>query len=64
MRIVIDPDKCIMAGECCYNHPALFEFGDDDCPRVLVGELSTDAQRLEATQAAAVCPSSAISTVE
>lgn len=61
MKLVIDYDRCIMAGECCYNHPDLFEFGDDDYPRILVGELSTEAQRRGAEQAAAVCPSGAIS---
>ena len=60
MRIELDAETCISSGECCYNHPALFRFGDDDVPVVLVGELTTDQQRVAAAQAAEVCPSGAI----
>ncbi len=63
MRIVLDRERCISAGECCYNHPDLFRFGEDDIPVVLVPEPVTAAQQLEADQAAEVCPSGAI-TVE
>lgn len=62
MKIVIDPDRCIMAGECVYNHPELFAFGDDDgVPLVLVEELDTDELELGARQAVEVCPGGAIS---
>lgn len=61
MRIRIDLDRCSMAGECVYNHPKLFEFGDDDYPHVLVASLHTPQLQLEAEQARSVCPSGAIS---
>lgn len=64
MRIVIDHEKCIMAGECVYNHPGLFAFGDDNLPEVLVAEPSTAAQQLGARQAAEVCPSGAITLLD
>jgi ferredoxin len=63
VRIQIDTDRCAMAGECIYNHPRLFEWGDDDLPRVRVGELHGESDRLEARQAAEVCPSGAITVV-
>jgi ferredoxin len=64
VRIVVDPDACYLSGECVYNHPALFAFGTDAHPSVLVAELITDAERRAARQAAEVCPSGAISIVD
>jgi ferredoxin len=61
MRVLIDRDRCAMAGECVYNHPWLFAFGEDDLPVVLVDVLMTDQQIREGHQAVAVCPSGAIS---
>ena len=60
MRIVVDADTCIASGECCYNHPDLFRFGDDDVPEVLIDEITTPGHRLQADQAIEVCPSGAI----
>ena len=60
MRVTIDLDKCIMAGECVYNHPWLFEFNEDNQASVKVAELTTDEQKLSARQAREVCPSGAI----
>lgn len=60
-RIVIDLDACIMAGECIYNHPEVFAFGDDDFPVVLRPEVADDAAEVAAHQAISVCPSGAIS---
>jgi ferredoxin len=60
MRVTIDLDKCIMAGECVYNHPWLFEFNDDNQASVKVAMLTTDDQKLGARQAREVCPSGAI----
>lgn len=64
MRVEIDRGRCAMAGECVYNHPWLFAFGDDDLPVVLVDVLTEVQQLKEAHQAVAVCPSGAISVVE
>lgn len=63
MKVMIDFSKCYKSGECCYNHPDLFKAGEDGFPRILVTELSTDAERLEADQAIEVCPAQAISIV-
>lgn len=64
MKIVVDPDACFLSGECVYNHPALFAFGAEAHPTVRVAELTTEAERRAARQAAEVCPSGAISLVD
>ena len=64
MKVVIDKERCMMAGECCYNHPWLFAFGEDDYPEVLVSELTTEQQCKEARQSVQVCPSGAILIIE
>lgn len=64
MRVTIDLDRCIMAGECVYNHPWLFEFDDENFPRTRVAVLSTDEQMNAARQAREVCPSGAIQLVD
>lgn len=62
VRIVIDPERCEVAGECIYNHPDYFEWGEDDLPIVLIAEMGNDNDRRHAEQAIAGCPSGAIST--
>ena len=64
MKISIDLERCAMAGECVYNHPTLFGFGDDDHPVVFVADPTSPAQQLGARQAAQVCPSGAIAVEE
>jgi ferredoxin len=64
MKVVIDKERCMMSGECCYNHPWLFVFGNDDFPVVQPVEITSEQQRKEARQAVQVCPSGAISIIE
>lgn len=63
MRIRIDLEACILAGECIYNHPTLFAWNDEDQPITLIDELSAD-QVTAVEQAISVCPSGAISLAE
>ncbi len=64
MRIGIDLDACILAGECIYNHPALFAWNDEDQPVAVVpGELTAD-QVAAVEQAISICPSGAIALIE
>jgi ferredoxin len=60
MKLKIDFRKCIRAGECYYNHPDLFDESEDGSPVIQVEELSTEQARIEARQAAEVCPAGAI----
>jgi len=61
VKVKIDKDKCYMSGECYYNHPELFEMGEDGYPVVLVDDISDDAMRKHADEAIEVCPAVAIS---
>ena len=61
MKVVVDTQKCILAGECYYNHPELFKMGDGGTPVVLVDELSDPELIRHAEEAAEVCPAGAIS---
>ncbi|MEM7287307.1 MAG: ferredoxin [Actinomycetota bacterium] len=63
MRVQIDLDACILAGECIYNHPALFGWDEHDQPVALVPELTAD-QVGAVEQAISVCPSGAIALVD
>jgi len=60
MKLSVDMEKCIMAGECRYNHPELFELGDDGYPVLPKTEITSDSDILAAEQAAEVCPAQAI----
>ena len=65
MKLKVDLEKCIVAGECYYNHPSLLQRNvDTGCPDILVSELTTDDQIREAHEAAEVCPAQAISVVD
>lgn len=61
MKLHVDREKCIKAGECYYNHPALFEMEEDGYPRIRVISISSESERVEAEQAIEVCPAVAIS---
>lgn len=64
MKIKIDREKCLMSGECYYNHPEILKMGDDGFPIVLVDDIFDDALRKHAAEAAEVCPAVAISLEE
>ena len=61
MKVKIDKEKCLMSGECYYNHPEILKMGDDGFPIVLVDDIFDDALRKHAEEAAVVCPAVAIS---
>ena len=65
LTIVIDEDKCIAAGECLYNHPDHFAWGDTGAVAVVIApDIVTDADPVHADQAIAMCPGGAISIIE
>jgi len=61
MKLKLDLDRCIHAGECYYNHPELFSADDQGVPSLRMETIVTDAQRRQAEEAMDVCPSQAIS---
>ena len=64
MKLIIDLDCCVMAGECVFNYPASFTFGEDGYPIVLRHKIKGDDDRLMAEDAVSICPSGAITEVE
>ncbi|GAA2601501.1 ferredoxin [Actinomadura fulvescens] len=61
MRIVIDRELCIGAGQCVLSAPELFEQSDDD-GRVLLRESSAKPAAEDGARTAAhLCPSGALS---
>ena len=60
MKVILDTEKCVLAGECYFNHPELFDKNEDGVPVVLVSHLTKKEHRVHASQAAEVCPSGAI----
>ena len=64
MKLKVDYKKCEKAGECYYNHTALFERIDNGFPKIIVEDLTTDALRHEAEEAIEVCPTGAITIEE
>lgn len=64
MRVTVDLKKCTKSGECYYNHPALFKVDGEGFPVVRVDPLDDADLRVEARQAAEVCPVEAIAVEE
>ncbi len=64
MRVTVDLKKCTKSGECYYNHPALFRVDAEGFPVVRVDPLDDEDLRVEARQAAEVCPVEAITVGE
>jgi len=60
MKVRIDLNFCLRAGECYYNHPELFRFSQSGDPEILARELNTPELIKHAKEAAAICPASAI----
>ena len=63
MRVTIDQDKCVGAGQCVFAAPAVFDQREDDGIIVLLDETPPAEQWESTREAANVCPALAI-TVE
>lgn len=60
MKVTVDEDKCISAGQCVSNARAVFDQRDDDGVVVLLDENPPGEQADNVRQAAAECPAAAI----
>jgi ferredoxin len=60
MKIDLDQDKCVGAGQCVLAAPAVFDQREDDGIAVLLDGNPTDEHIEDVRQAAAVCPAMAI----
>jgi ferredoxin len=64
MKIVVDEEKCIGAGQCVAVAPGLFDQRDEDGVAVLLQETPLAGPVEHARQAAAVCPALAITIAD
>jgi len=60
MKIVIDEDKCVGAGQCVLAAPEVFDQRDDDGIAVLLDESPGDGQLPQVQDAIGRCPALAI----
>ena len=60
LRIELDQDMCIGAGQCVMTAPDLFDQRDDDGTAFLLQESPSPEQESAAKEAEALCPASAI----
>ncbi|MEU4832896.1 ferredoxin [Streptosporangium sp. NPDC023615] len=64
MRITVDTGLCCGAGQCVLLAPDVFDQGEDDGIVVLLDPSPAEPLRAAVREAAAVCPTSAISVDE
>ena len=60
MRIILDEDTCIGAGQCVLAAPDVFDQRDEDGIAVLLDETPGEDQRAAVEDAAVRCPALAI----
>ena len=60
MKIDLDQNKCVGAGQCVLAAPDVFDQREDDGIAVLLDEDPSDEHAADVAQAAAVCPAMAI----
>ena len=60
MKVVIDQDKCVGAGQCVLLAPDVFDQRDEDGVVVLLQEFPAAELHDDVRQAARVCPALAI----
>jgi ferredoxin len=64
MKVVIDQDKCVGAGQCVLLAPDVFDQRDEDGVVVLLQEFPPAELHDDVRQAARVCPALAIELAE
>ena len=60
MRVAVDQDLCVSAGQCVAAAPEVFDQRDEDGVVVLVKAVPDAAEEDDVRQAAAACPALAI----
>jgi ferredoxin len=64
MKIIIDQDKCVAAGQCVMAAAEVFDQRDEDGIVVLLNDNPPAAQADDVRDAASVCPALAITIQE
>ncbi|MER7012777.1 ferredoxin [Saccharopolyspora sp. NPDC000359] len=60
MKVLIDEDKCVGAGQCVLAAPDVFDQRDEDGVAFALVEHPDEQLRAETVEAARVCPAAAI----
>ncbi|GAB3507621.1 ferredoxin [Amycolatopsis cihanbeyliensis] len=63
MRIIVDTDRCVGAGQCALLAPRFFDQDEDGIVTVLA-DRPAESARTEVSEAADLCPSAAITIHE
>ncbi|MEK8170133.1 ferredoxin [Streptomyces sp. M19] len=64
MKVIIDQDKCVAAGQCVLAAPDVFDQRDEDGVVVLLQEHPAPELHDDVRQAAQLCPALAIEVDE
>jgi ferredoxin len=64
MKVTVDVDKCVGAGQCVLAAPDVFDQRDDDGLVILLQEAPAGDLREEVQEAAHACPALAITLDE
>jgi ferredoxin len=60
VKVIVDKEKCIAAGQCVLNAPDVFDQRDEDGIVVLLNPSPPADAEADVRQAAALCPALAI----
>jgi ferredoxin len=60
MKVFLDQSKCVGSGQCVMTAPDVFDQREDDGISVLLNPTPSPERVVDVEQAAAVCPSRAI----
>jgi ferredoxin len=63
MRLSVDQDRCVAAGQCVLSAPEIFDQREEDGTVVLLNEQPAPGAQDDVEQAALLCPAQAISIV-
>lgn len=64
MKVIIDQEKCVSAGQCVLSAPDVFDQRDEDGTVVLLAENPADELADDVREAATICPARAIALEE
>ena len=64
MKVIIEPDKCVSAGQCVLSAPEVFDQRVDDGVVTLLAENPSDELADAVRDAAMLCPARAIHVQE
>jgi len=64
VKVIIDQEKCVSAGQCVLSAPDVFDQREEDGTVVLLAENPADELADDVREAATICPARAIALEE